>query len=105
MSVARVARTSAARPRVAKTTSVTVLFADLRGYTGLAERLAPARLVPLLEEFFHVLTSATTRYRGQVFHLAGDGMMAGFGVDDPTAEGARDALAAGHLMLGKFAEV
>ena len=41
-----------ARPLVAKTARATVLFADLRGYTGLAERLAPARIVPLLDEFF-----------------------------------------------------
>jgi adenylate cyclase len=105
MTVTRIARARAARPRAAKTTRVTVLFADLRGYTGLAERLAPARIVPLLEEFFRVLTSATARNRGQVFHMAGDGMMAGFGVDDAAADGAREALAAGHAMLQNFAAV
>ena len=105
MTVTRVARARAVRPRAAKTTRVTVLFVDLRGYTGLAERLAPAHIVPLLEEFFRVLTSATARYRGQVFHMAGDGMMAGFGVDDAAADGAREALAAGHAMLKNFAAV
>ena len=105
MTVTRIARARAVRPRAAKTTRVTVLFVDLRGYTGLAERLAPARIVPLLEEFFRVLTSATARYRGQVFHMAGDGMMAGFGVDDAAADGAREALAAGHAMLKDFAAV
>jgi adenylate cyclase len=89
----------------AETTHATVLFADMRGYTGLAERLSPARVVPLLEEFFAVLASATATYGGQVFHMAGDGMMAGFGVRDSGRHGAREALAAGHAMLQRFALV
>jgi adenylate cyclase len=82
-----------------------VLFADLRGYTGLAERLAPARIVPLLDEFFGVLAGAIALHRGHVFHMAGDGMMAGFGLEDRAGEGARDALTAGHAMLKNFDEV
>jgi adenylate cyclase len=97
--------TRGARSLVAKTTRVTVLFADLRGYTGLAERLPPARIVPLLDEFFGILANATALHAGQVFHMAGDGMMAGFGVGDPGQDGARDALAAGHAMLQDFAAV
>lgn len=95
--------TRIARPRMTTTTRVTVLFADLRGYTGLAERMAPARIVPLLDEFFAVLAGATGLHGGQVFHVAGDGMMAGFGVGEPAEQGARAALAAGHTMLGDFA--
>src|SRR5271169_4631303 len=97
--------TRVARPLAPKTTRGTVLFADLRGYTGLAERLAPARIVPLLDEFFGVLAGATALFGGQVFHMAGDGMMAAFGLADGAGEGARDALAAGHEMLKNFAEV
>jgi adenylate cyclase len=102
LTVTRVVR---ARARVAKTTRVTVLFADLRGYTGLAERLAPARIVPMLDEFFGVLSGAIELHGGQIFHMAGDGMMAGFGVNDPTQDGARPALAAGHVMLQNFATI
>jgi adenylate cyclase len=97
MAVARVPR-----PRLTKTTRVAVLFADLRGYTGLAEKLAPAQIVPLLDEFFAVLAAATVLHGGQVFHVAGDGMMAGFGVGASEEEGARAALAAGHSMLHDF---
>jgi adenylate cyclase len=82
-----------------------VLFADLRGYTGLAESLAPARIVPLLDEFFSVLAVATQSHGGQIFHMAGDGMMAGFGVNEAGRDGAREALAAGHAMLTEFAEL
>jgi adenylate cyclase len=93
------------RSRNAKTQRVTVLFADLRGYTGLAERLPPARVMPLLDEFLGVLGHATTEHGGQIFHMAGDGMMAGFGLGDPAGDGAREALAAGNAMLLEFCAV
>lgn len=82
-----------------------MLFADLRGYTALAERLPPASVIPLLDEFLGVLGRATTLHGGQIFHMAGDGMMAGFGVGDPAGDGAREALAAGHAMLNEFGAV
>jgi adenylate cyclase len=87
------------------TASVTVLFADLRGYTGMAERLPAARVVPLLDEFFGTLASAVEKSGGTVFHMAGDGMMAGFGVNKEQGSGAREALAAGHAMLQAFVPI
>jgi adenylate cyclase len=93
------------RAPIGRTTRATVLFADLRGYTGLAERLEPSQLVPLLDEFFGVLGQAVTSHGGTVFHMAGDGMMAGFGARDPHLDGAREALGAGNAMLRHFGEV
>jgi adenylate cyclase len=90
---------------IPRTARLTVLFADLRGYTGLAERLAPAQIVPLLEEFFRVLAKSVTSHGGKVFHMAGDGMMAGFGGRDLADHGAREALAAGHSMLQQFGTI
>jgi class 3 adenylate cyclase len=94
-----------ARAVAAQTVRVTVLFADLRGYTRLAERLPPARVVPLLEEFFGILSSATELHGGRVYHVAGDGMMAGFGLGNHSLDSAREALAAGNTMLQKFLPV
>src|ERR1700733_5780877 len=88
-----------------QTIRATVLFADMRGYTGLAEQLPPARVVPLPEEFFGVLASATEAYGGEEFHMAGDGTIAGFGVRDPRQQGAAEALAAGSAMLQRFSFV
>jgi adenylate cyclase len=88
-----------------ETTQATVLFADMRGYTAIAERLPPARVVPLLDEFFRVLGCATEAHGGEVFHMAGDGMMAGFGVREPGLHRAREALSAGHAMLVGFGSV
>jgi adenylate cyclase len=99
-------------PAPVHTAQVTVLFADLRGYTGMAERLPAARVVPLLDEFFRTLGTATANYGGTVFHMAGDGMMAGFGVNGEagngargSGNGAREALAAGHAILEAFVPI
>jgi adenylate cyclase len=111
----RVGRTSRLRPAgiivtrirpppAVHTARATVLFADLRGYTGMAERLPAVSIVPLLDEFFLILATATETHGGKVYHMAGDGMMAGFGVVDADG-GARAALAAGHAMLRGFASV
>ncbi len=86
-----------------RTACVTVLFADLRGYTGMVERLPAARVVPLLDEFFGALGTAAKTFGGEVYHMAGDGIMAGFGVNAENSNGAAEALAAGHAMLKSFA--
>jgi adenylate cyclase len=86
-----------------QTAEVTVLFADLRGYTALAERLPAVRVVSLLHEFFDVLAGAIDTFGGEVYHMAGDGIMAGFGMKPNCGGNARDALAAGHAMLNNFA--
>ena len=88
-----------------RTTRATVLFADLRGYMGMAERLPAARVVPLLDEFLGALAFAVETRGGRVFHMAGDGMMAGFGVDGEGGHGASQALAAGHAMLRDFSPI
>jgi len=51
----------------------------------IAESLPAARVVPLLDEFFRTLVTATETHGGTIFHMAGDGMMAGFGMNDATA--------------------
>jgi adenylate cyclase len=92
-------------PMAVQTARVTVLFADLRGYTGMAESLPAASVLPLLDEFFGALSTATKAYGGTVFHMAGDGMMAGFCLNGEGGDGARQALDAGHAMLQAFAPI
>ena len=92
-------------PATVHTARATVLFADLRGYTGMAERLPAVRVVPLLDEFFRTLASAVEKCGGTVFHMAGDGIMAGFGVNKEKASGAHEALTAGHVILQAFVPI
>src|ERR1700692_3308870 len=79
------------RPAAVRIAQATVLFADLRGYTGMAERLPAARILPLLDEFLRTLATATETSGGTVYHMAGDGMMAGFGISDRGGNGAPPA--------------
>src|ERR1700678_4407900 len=71
----------------------------------MAERLPAARVVPLLDEFLGAVACAVETYGGKIFHMAGDGMMAGFGVDGEGGHGASEALAAGHAMLRDFSPI
>lgn len=80
-----------------------VMFADMRGFTGISERLNPAQVVQLLNEFFALLTDITFQYDGTVFNMAGDSLMVGFGVPVEQADGAERAILAARLMLEKFA--
>lgn len=79
-----------------------VMFADMRGFTGISERLPPAQVVELLNEFFACLTSITFEYDGTVFNMAGDSLMVGFGVPVEQSDGARRAVLAARGMLEQF---
>jgi adenylate cyclase len=80
-----------------------VLFADLRGFTSISEHLDPHRVVPLLNEFFSLLTEITFRHEGTVFHMAGDGLMLGFGVPLEQPDSPQRAVRAAQEMLAGFA--
>jgi adenylate cyclase len=89
----------------AQTVRGTVLFVDLRGYTTLAEGLSPEQVATLLDEFFVTLAPAVERCGGTVFNLAGDSMMAGFGLDQSGVEPVRAAIDAGRAMIAAFQPV
>jgi class 3 adenylate cyclase/tetratricopeptide (TPR) repeat protein len=59
--------------------SVTVLFCDLVGSTGLAERLGAERMHALVNAFFETALAEVHRYEGTVNQFLGDGFMALFG--------------------------
>src|SRR5215475_5505441 len=79
-----------------------VLFADLRGFTSISEQLDPHSVVPLLNEFFSLLTEITFRHEGTVFHMAGDCLMLGFGVPLEQPDSPQRAVRAAQEMLTRF---
>ncbi len=79
-----------------------VLFADLRGFTSIAERLTPDAVVLLLNEYFSLLTDITFRHDGTIFHMAGDCLMVGFGVPLAQSDSAERAVRTSREMLDQF---
>jgi len=84
---------------------VVVVFADLRGFTSISEQLEPHSVVPLLNEYFSLLTEITFRHEGTVFHMAGDGLMLGFGVPLEQPDSPQRAVRAAREMLSRFGEL
>lgn len=76
---------------------VTILFADLRGFTGLSERLPPAAVVALLNECFSAIASWVRVEGGYVDKFIGDGILVVFGLFGDGDEAARCAAAASAL--------
>jgi len=82
-----------------------VLFADLRGFTSIAERLSPDAVVTLLNEYFTLLTEITFHYDGTIFHMAGDCLMVGFGVPVAQPDAAERAVCTAREMLDRFGDL
>jgi class 3 adenylate cyclase len=58
---------------------VSVLFADLVGFTGFAERSSPAEVASVLDAYWGIAAPLITRrFRGEIEKFIGDGMMAVF---------------------------
>jgi adenylate cyclase len=78
---------------------IAVLFADLRGFTRLAEHRLPFDVVFFLNRYFETVGGAIQRAGGVANQYTGDGVMALFGLDAGPVEGCRHALAAAAEMV------
>jgi len=84
---------------------VTVLFCDLRGFTSIAEKLGPERVVSILNEHFNVLAGLVARHGGYVVDFLGDGLFAVFGAPEPLDDHAGRAVACGiEMQLARDAQ-
>jgi len=83
---------------------VTVLFADLKGFTPLAERLDPEALVRLLNGWMERMSRAVAAHHGHVAKLLGDGFLALFGALEANPWQTNDAVRAALAMRAALAE-
>jgi adenylate cyclase len=87
------------------TGELTVLFADVRNFTCLAERLEARDLSALVNELLTALTQVIHRNGGTIDKYMGDAIMAFWGAPVPDREHARHALQAAREMPGALLEL
>ncbi len=91
--------------RAGREQEIAVLFADLRGFTRLAEHKLPYDVVFFLNRYFEAVGGAIARAGGVANQFTGDGVMALFGADDGPEAGSRRALVAAGEMVASLEEL
>jgi adenylate cyclase len=76
----------------------TVLFADIVGFTRIAEKLKPEELVTILNDYFSLITTACELNNGTVDKYMGDGVMLVFGAPQPDKDHAFHAVSCALLI-------
>jgi len=70
--------------------TLTVLFADVAGFTGLSERLGD-QIIPLLASYLDIMSREVSSHGGTIDKFIGDAVMAFWGAPAPNADHAVDA--------------
>lgn len=83
---------------------VAILFADLRGFTSLSERLLPYDIIYLLNRYFQHMGEVIERHDGIINNYMGDGLMALFGLDHPD-RATEQAVRAGLDMIAAMDKI
>ena len=84
---------------------ITLLFADVRGFTTMAEQMRPREAVEVLNEFFDRMTKVIFEHDGTLDKYLGDGLMALFGAPFALQNDAEAAVRAAVNMQKSLAEL
>lgn len=85
--------------------TVTILMADLRGFSMLSEGTAPDRVMANLNNYLGTMTRVINRYRGTIDEFIGDAVLALFGAPFTAADDATRAVACAIEMQQAMEEV
>jgi adenylate cyclase len=85
--------------------TITVLFADIRGFTRISEHAPPEKIVGLLNRYFSAMTDIIFAHGGTLDKYLGDGLMALFGAPTTTPEDASNALNAAVAMQRRIISI
>jgi adenylate cyclase len=93
------------RAEVGRKERLTILFSDIRGFTGLSERLTAARIVELLNIYFSSMSDAVFQHRGTIDKYIGDAIMCFWGAPVRLEDHADRALHTALTMIGRLGPV
>ena len=85
--------------------TITVLFADIRGFTRISEHAPPEKIVQLLNRYFSAMTDIIFAHGGTLDKYLGDGMMALFGAPTVTPKDAANAMSAAVAMQRRMLSI
>lgn len=88
-----------------ETRTITVFFADIRGFTSFAEQHEAEHVVAVLNQIFTELTRVIFEHRGTLDKYMGDEIMGFFGAPVSTGDDAYNALKMVHEMQRVFAKM
>jgi class 3 adenylate cyclase len=77
----------------------TVMFADIRSFTSIAEKQDPAETIELLNDYFALMFDAISGHGGTLNQMTGDGLMAVFGAPISNENHCEQAVRAALEML------
>lgn len=81
---------------------ISILFADIVGFTALSERLRPSEIAELLNNFFEEMLQEVFVAKGTLDKFIGDCIMAFFGAPEPQPDHADRAVAVARAMLSRL---
>jgi adenylate cyclase len=87
------------------TQTITVLFADIRGFTRISEHAVPEKIVQLLNRYFSAMTDIIFAHGGTLDKYLGDGLMALFGAPTVTPKDAANAVSAAVAMQRRMLSI
>jgi len=83
---------------------VSILFADISGFTGLAEKMSPSAVALLLNDYLSRMTDVIFKYEGTLDKYIGDAIMAVFGAPIDMPDHAERAIRAALEMQQRLTE-
>jgi adenylate cyclase len=89
-------------PLLGERREVTMLFQDIRDFTGISEKIAPEELVGMLNQFFTEIVAAVEAEGGVVKQFLGDGVKTLFGAPLAHADAPDRAVRAALAMVARL---
>jgi class 3 adenylate cyclase len=84
---------------------VTIMFADIRGYSTMSEAMEPTEVIDLLNRYYERVTTVIMDQEGMINEIEGDAVLAVFGAPNDLPDHAFRALCAARGMLSAVDEL